>query len=768
MTLLAPWFLLGLLAVAVPLILHLRRSRRAQKIVFSTNQFFDEQFIRSARRARIQDLLLLVLRMALLAFFVLALAQPLIRTPGLAGLLGMGGGGRQVAIVLDDSASMTASGARGVLLERAKAGALAVIGELDPRRGDKATVVLAGLREVGPKVLFEKPTTDLEAVRLAIREAAPTDLATDVDAAVRAASVTLGVADAEAGASAGAEIYVFSDLQESAVPVGGMEGLDSRAGVLMVATRPDDGQPANLSVDAVQYGAARPMLHVPFTFRVLLTNHGPRSRTATATLVVDDEPVNQQEVELEAGRSRIIRFVHRFTKAGWHGGRIVLSGGDGAEAESLAADDRRYFAVHVEDRLRLLAINGAPSHVAAQDELFFLRLALTVRPEAGAGKAGVAVVDAPILVDQITPVEVALPRLRDYRLVVMANVANLSPAALEALEKYVDQGGSLLITLGDRVDPKVYDAWVGKHRLHGGLLPGRLTRLVEAEAESALPAGPDQDAGFVASVDETHPALAGFGTGGLGSLTSVRFTRRFDIEPLDADVLMRGPAGEPLLLERRAGQGRVLMFVSTIDRDWTNFPLQPTFVPWLYRVVSYMAQQQVQRGNFVRTGQVVALPASSTQVQTLQVDKPDGRVGYGGPDPRDEAASAVAVFTETEGAGVYRLRPTTGGDAAAPTAMFAANLPAEESVQRYLGRDDLTGIAGDAQVVYIDDPESVTEAGQVARLGLGLWNVLLGLALVVAVAEPWVANWLSKRRAARATDALGKRDVLPGAGRSAA
>ncbi|MBE3068626.1 MAG: BatA domain-containing protein, partial [Planctomycetes bacterium] len=135
MTLLAPWFLIGLLAVAIPLILHLRRSRRAQKIVFSTTQFFDEQFIRSARRARVQDLLLLALRMALLALFVLALAQPLIRTPGLAGLIG--GGGRRVAIVLDDSASMTAAGERGTLFDRARAGALAILDELSPAAGDK-------------------------------------------------------------------------------------------------------------------------------------------------------------------------------------------------------------------------------------------------------------------------------------------------------------------------------------------------------------------------------------------------------------------------------------------------------------------------------------------------------------------------------------------------------------------------------------------------------------------------------------------------------
>ena len=346
----------------------------------------------------------------------------------------------------------------------------------------------------------------------------------------------------------------------------------------------------------------------------------------------------------------------------------------------------------------------------------------------------------------------------------------MSSPALEAIEKYVDQGGSLIVTLGDRVRPEVCNAWVGEHRLHGGLLPGRLGRLVESAEDAVLPDAAAEDAaGFVAAIDETHPALAGFGTGELGSLTSVRFTKRYDIEPLNADVLMRGPAGQPLLLERQVGQGRVMLFASSIDRDWTDFPLQPTFVPWLYRMVSYLAQQQVDRANFVRTGQIVRLPGSATELQPVQVEEPGGEVGYGQADPRDAAATAAAVFTKTDRAGVYCVRPTTGGEAAAPRAVFAANVPPEESEQAYLGRGDVEALAGETTpVVYVDDPESVAEAGAMIRHGYGLWDVLLRLALVVALVEPWVANRLSKRRAARVADALARRDVLPADARSAA
>ena len=52
---------------------------------------------------------------------------------------------------------------------------------------------------------------------------------------------------------------------------------------------------------------------------------------------------------------------------------------------------------------------------------------------------------------------------------------------------------------------------------------------------------------------------------------------------------MRAPAGDPILAEKRFGRGRVMLFTSSIDRDWTNFPLQASYVPWLYRLVGYLA-----------------------------------------------------------------------------------------------------------------------------------------------------------------------------------
>src|SRR5207237_6604083 len=80
--LLNPVYLVGLSAAAIPLIIHLSRSRRTKKMRFSTTRFFTDQFLRSYRMSQLKEIFLLACRMALFALLAMALAQPLVRPSG--------------------------------------------------------------------------------------------------------------------------------------------------------------------------------------------------------------------------------------------------------------------------------------------------------------------------------------------------------------------------------------------------------------------------------------------------------------------------------------------------------------------------------------------------------------------------------------------------------------------------------------------------------------------------------------------------------------
>ncbi len=755
MLFLAPWLLLGLTAAAIPLVLHLRRARHIEKIVFSTTRFFDEQFIRSARRARLQNLLLMLLRMALLCLLALALARPLLKMRGFTPLAGR----RRVAIVLDDSASMGMVTERGSLLDRAREAALKVVEDLSPTRGDSVTVILAGERDAGPRALFDEPTPDLAAARQAIEQVRVTDLASNLDAAVAAAARALGADPDDPGADFGAgglEIFVISDLQQSAWAGETAAKLSPRIGLLLVSTQPALPAAAdNLSVDAVQFGAPRPVLGVPFPLRALLTNHGDRLQRVEVDLVIDGQTVAHRSVQVAAARSHVVRFVHRFTVAGWAGGRVSIRLAQAGHTDALPADNHRHFAVRVEQSIHVLAINGAPSRISAKDELFFFRLALT----AGSDQPDAAAARRHVRIKQIEPDQLNADILARYPVVVMANQADLQPAQLQLLERYVDGGGGLWIALGDHVDPAAYNTWFGPHRLHGGLLPARLGAQV-LDADPLDPLDPDTG-GFVATVNRAHPAIAGFADAQLGYLTSVRFTGRFRIDAAAPSVLMSTSDGQPVLVEKRFGRGRVMLLASTLDRDWTNFPLQPAYVPWVYHMVSYLSYPQLDHSGFIRTGRKVRLPTSIASQHAPQIVAPDGTIIYPEPAPPTADRAGGLLFTETESAGVYTVRDSrAGGGDDRRQLLIAANIPSDESQPVYFGRDDLAATMGpDTSWLLVTDPDAVADVGEVARQGHELWNYLLILALLVGLFEPWLANQLTRRRGSTAADSLDRRSV---------
>ena len=137
-TFLTPLFLLGLASAAIPLLIHLSRSKKTKKMRFSTTRFFTDQFLRSYRMSQLKELLLLALRMALCALFAMALARPLFMPPGQTLLSGQS---RSVVLVIDDSASMGLEEEGQSLLSKAQTASRRLLDELRP--GDSASIVLA-------------------------------------------------------------------------------------------------------------------------------------------------------------------------------------------------------------------------------------------------------------------------------------------------------------------------------------------------------------------------------------------------------------------------------------------------------------------------------------------------------------------------------------------------------------------------------------------------------------------------------------------------
>jgi hypothetical protein len=759
LTFLTPLFLAGALAAAIPLLIHLSRSRRTKKMRFSTTRFFTDQFLRSYRMSRLKELVLLACRMALFFFLAVALARPLVLPKGQSAFLG---GSRAVVLVIDNTASMGQVEDGTPIFEKARTAARDVLAGLKP--GDTAAIVLAGRRDTGPEVPIPQPTDNLDDVRQALADATVVPLATDLSGAVARAEAL-----ARGGTAASKEVYVFSDLQDA----GWKESADGPGGsdvaITFVQVKPRTRD--NVAITAVQYGAARPMVGVPFEVKPYVGFLGDRP-DATVRLVVDGNEVARRKVERPSrGSWATPRFHHTFTAGGWHSGFVEVLD------DVLPLDNRRYFAFPIIDSVKVLAVNGAPASVPHLDELAYLRAALT----ATADENG----HSPIQMDAVSPAELAgrpLAELKSYPLIVLANVESLAASVVDRLEEYADAGGRLFVTLGDKVRAPGYnESLANPARRHGGLLPGKLARVQGDPAGSATVAA-------VSDVDTDHPALSAFADPRAGNLMLVRFKAFWEVERgPDAAVLMRvrrddGPAtGFPLLVEKEYGRGRVMLFASTIDADWTNFPVRPSFLPWSYRLVGYLVQEVGRQGTALTGGEVES-PLAAAGPVPVAITRPDGKPAFPVP-ARDDPARLV--LTDTTAAGIYTF---TRSDRPERPALVAVNLPGDESNPLTLDEslpDRFPEIAGEADaskrtlaglrkllpnhpaelVQYVDDPSKAADAAAGSRRGVKFWDVLLVLVLLIALVEPWLANRITSRHYGEAKPVAG--DTLARTGQGA-
>ncbi|HVY66006.1 MAG TPA: BatA domain-containing protein, partial [Gammaproteobacteria bacterium] len=518
MSLLAPLFLAGLLAIGLPLWLHRLSSDNPNKQRFSSLMFLEPGEPRRVLAKKLQYLLLLALRIGVLALLALAFAQPAIwRVPQAGGQTGA----RLHVIALDGSASM----GYGDRWQRALAAAGDVLGSLGS--GDRAQLVQVGrtLEVLGA------PTGDVAALRQALNTAKPGSFRVDYGQLMRSLDGVLRTAELPV------VLDLVSDMQASGMPARFGELAPRRPAEIVlhdVAT----GSAANWAVD----GFAGSALTGELTASV--RSFAAAAATKTLTLTQNGRAVGTQTVEVPAGGRAQVKFPPLELSSGPNRVEVTLS-----PADDLPADDKRYLALKRPEPRSVLIVaadtrgRGALFTSAALETL----AALQLKPEI---KAPAALGEKP---------------LGGYSFVVVTDLGLLGASESALLKDYVEHGGKVLLAAGPR---------------SAGLttLPVTGERLAATAQMSA-----DRNAS-IGDVDSTHPALRG-----VEDLRSARFARALTVEPAVEDrVLVRLADSTPLLLERSLGAGRVLLFTSSLDREWNDLPVQPVFVPLMAGLANHL------------------------------------------------------------------------------------------------------------------------------------------------------------------------------------
>jgi hypothetical protein len=743
---LAPLMLLGTAAAAIPIALHFFFRSRYRVVPWAAMKFLLTSIEQTSRRLKFQELLLLILRCALMLALAVALAR----------FTGCGRGGEvTAAFVIDNSYSMGAREGNTTRFEQARAAALKALDELPAH--STVQIFTCG-STVSEPLLHETGRPDqarkvIESLELAGES---TDFAPGLGAAL---------AYLKATPSATRELYLFSDMQRSGWEqhAGEITNLltEARALGTVFLVRCGTRKLTNATVVGLVPQKGVPHARELLGFSVLVRNTGAETlRQVQVTLAVDGKFEGAETrtlSELPAGHTRTVALNARFDSPGLHTLTALLSNDD------LPGDNWFDQVIEVPDKVNLLVLDGS-YYVRDPVRWASFHLANALVPVKEAEKASYH-----IQILQIPAELASAALLSDKALCVFANVPLSGeflpnaraprPEFLDELAQFVKDGKALLVFGGDKVEPAAYNYQLGKR----GLLPVPMTAVEAYPAAEPI----NLDRATATSV----PAFRRFAEEEyykemnvipVWQTIGLEDPLRLGKTPGAATTVLRYSNGKPAVVTGKVGRGEVMVYGTSADPVFKPGTRIPTwnllyhwpagYVPLMEVSVNHLLHGQAQDHNG-RVGEPLRYEPHGAKAERsfLLIEPADrdplkpgwkeGRQLPLGPAKQDQGRAVVTAPGPAK-AGVYYLttRENEAGDrmpyAVVPDLQESANLEA-------LSEADINKQLGFAPVhLTVKEGQELDFAAERTNREWTLW--LLVVVLLLALAEVGLA-WMCGR-----------------------
>lgn len=694
MGILAPLFLAGLAGLALPLVFHLIRRTPRGRQQFSSLMFLSPTPPRLTRRSRLDQVLLLLLRLAALALLAFAFARPFLRENSLLLITDLQQ--RRVALVIDTSASMR----RGDLWQQAIKTAEKELDGLAPH--DEVALYTFADR-VNTIVSFATPdkrdsANPVDVVRQALKQLKPTWAAGDMGAAITSLATELDAASDVEQAHATPQLVVISDFQRGN-RVDALQGFEWPKDVRVIPRTLTLKQTSNATVQFLPPDAdtGEEDLRVRVSNAADSTQeqffvHWFNSKEPKAT-------TGEVAVYVPPGQSRVVRLPRPMTNL--LADRVVLRG----DSQDF---DNEFYVVPPRQQQISLAYLGDDAADDAQGLQYYLRLATA---------------DDPLrqVTMQVIAKDAALSKTPAPQVVVATTV--LTAAQKSELKAFVEDGGALIIAPGNA---NVAADWIT-------FFPDLQT----------IPAKENKEGDFqlLGEIDFAHPLFQPFNNPRYNDFTRIHFWRHSSVKlnpEAKTQVLSRFDNGDPWLLTASLGKGRVWAFTSGWQPDDSQLAVSSKFVPLIGSLLDEACGASRALGSTV-VNAPVALPRERNA--ELLIKTPAGS--------NTNVAADAREFRDTAEPGIYT--------AMGPEEFrFAVNIAASESDTTPLPVEQLEQLglklgqsATQAERLHRERQRRDTELESRQQF----WRWLIVGCLTVLILETWYAARASQA-ARTATEAV--------------
>ena len=322
--------------------------------------------------------------------------------------------------------------------------------------------------------------------------------------------------------------------------------------------------------------------------------------------------------------------------------------------------------------------------------------------------------------------------LANYDVICLVNCQRPDESLWGNLRTFVGSGGGLFVVAGsNRIQPAAWAVPAAQSLLPA--TPIRITKFLNEPSQLRL-------------TSEQHPILRAFNQDELArvELASNLFDRCWAVEPAEDSITLMtlsGPGDRPALMERKAGQGRCLMFTSAMDnlRDggsqWNNLVSSWSFLMLTDKVLQHLTGANSFKRNFI-AGETIDLPVPVSQRFEQYLLRRPGLRQTRETLPADESS---LLLIDAVDPGLYRVKPF---ESQSPfDAAFAVNCRDAESDLTKIPDEELQKIVGTEHVAIVHDPNELQRAVRVGRLGVEIFPVLMGLLILLFCAEHLMANY---------------------------
>jgi len=704
----------GLGLLAVPILIHLINLMRQRRVQWAAMEFLLRSKKKNNTWIKLKELLLLLLRIAAVAAVVLILAQPLLQNQW-ARLFG--DAKTNHIVLLDDSFSMSDRWGDTSAFEQAK-GMIERLGTQSARQPTPQTFTVlrfsqAQQGDAGAQYDLNRERVDSKfetslAERLKILQ--PSESAVGLEPALAAARKLVPETAGEDSL-----IYIVSDFRardwEDPVAVAEqLEKLRDEVADLHLVNCVDTAR-MNVAITALAPLGGTRAANVPTPMSVTVKNFGSTPLENVDVLLAEDgrERPSITIDQIAPGRSETRRFEVFFPTAGTHHVTAKLPPGDAVQT-----DNERYALVDLPLTVPLLLIDG-------DDDGKNARFLDAVFQPGGQVRTG--------LQPQIErPEYLNNHPLEKFRTIYLTDLERLDSTAITALENYTKNGGTVVFFTGAKTQAKFFNDKL--YRNGEGLFPAPLlreTQLLVDRLETSADIETTDGGVFQIFAGERNSYLSGVTVEKYFSVPKA-WTAKPDV---GASVAAKLRNGDPLVVEREFGKGRVVAVLSTAAPEWNNWSRNPSFIVALLELQSYLgANNRSDESRVVGTPIKLELDAAQYQPRVRLLSP---GVIEGGAVTHDAVISPAGMkvtLDETGASGMYELQLATV-DNNTESRHFAFNVEPDEGDLTVTTRDHLADRLQKVKYNYRQAGDFQVTPRELAGANLSDWILYALIAILV-------------------------------------